>query len=143
MTREAAHRCVGHPKAAAVVARGWRVAAVTKLEYPAVVTVPALLSVAAVSRLLAERSLPAVIEHGRAAAAARARERELAGVIWAAGAMTTVVVAALGAVSFWVARAIDGLARELGDRLDRIDVRFDRIETTVLCDHGERLEVQT
>lgn len=113
----------------------------TKLEYPAVVTVPALLSVAAVSRLLAERSLPAVIEHGRAAAAARARERELAGVIWAAGAMTTVVVAALGAVSF--PRAIDGLARELGDRLDRIDVRLDRIETTVLCDHGERLEVQT
>lgn len=33
--------------------------------------------------------------------------------------------------------------RQLGDRLDRIDVRLDRIETTVLRDHGERLEVQT
>jgi hypothetical protein len=68
-------------------------------------------------------------------------------VIWAAvGAMTTVLLGALTLVSVWVARAIDGVrddvrnARaDLGARLDRIDDRLDRIETTVLRDHGERI----
>jgi hypothetical protein len=61
-------------------------------------------------------------------------------VIWAAtGVMATVFVAALAAVSFWIAHAVNGLARELGGRLDRIDARLDRIETTVLREHGERI----
>jgi hypothetical protein len=50
-------------------------------------------------------------------------------VTWAAvGAMTTVILAAIGLMSFWIARS-----------LDRIDARLDRIEERILVDYGERI----
>jgi hypothetical protein len=46
-----------------------------------------------------------------------------------------VVLAALAGQAFWIGRAL----ADLGSRIDRVDARLDRIETTVLRDHGERI----
>ena len=53
----------------------------------------------------------------------------------AAGVMTTVLLAAIGLLSFWVDRQL----AEVGKRLDRIDARLDRFETEVLRGYGERI----
>ena len=55
-----------------------------------------------------------------------------AGVTWAA---VGVVIAAIAGQAFWIAHALG----ELGRRLDRIDSHLDRIETTVLADHADRI----
>ena len=79
----------------------------------------------------------------------------------ATGAMTTVILAALGVLSFWVAHSIEalggslrrelgsdiaGLRGELGGEISglrsdirRLEDRLTSIETKVLDDHGQRI----
>ena len=51
----------------------------------------------------------------------------------------TIIAAVAGLItlqSVWFTRSLDGLERNIGGRLDRIDTRLDRIEVT-LGQHGE------
>jgi hypothetical protein len=55
--------------------------------------------------------------------------------VTALGAVAGLLVFMLGAVR----EDIRNLRGDLGVRLDRVDVRLDRIESTVLREHGERI----
>jgi hypothetical protein len=44
------------------------------------------------------------------------------------GALTAVIGLVIGLQSFWIARSLDALRREMHRGFDRVDARFERVE---------------
>jgi hypothetical protein len=61
------------------------------------------------------------------------------------GTITTIVAvlggtaAMIAVVSFWAAHAIDALSKTIGDKVEKIDTRLERIEYDLIREHGERI----